>query len=180
VVACTQTTTEEKKIATTAKYIYGTQTSFTITGTSLADTSGRISTQVDLDSGSNEKIPIAVEIQVQVQVADTTTWTAGEPISVWLATGDDNSIMDSGQSLTDATIATGATPGAQEVTADMRHLHTFVGYGDTDEARKKHIFVPNPGRRISLYVLNDSGQALHATAATALTAKYTPIYLDIT
>ena len=164
-------------MSTAAKLQYGTQTDFTITAASLANTAGRVSTQVDLDAGADDRIPVALEVWAQVKLAGAPS--AGQEISVWAAYGDDASNIAGALAATDTGYTAASTPiTAAQLKDYLAHVGTFTTVADASAIYSGFFKLELPSRRISLYVYNGSGQAFSATAADH-EFKLTPIHLDI-
>lgn len=163
----------------TISRVLGTRTAFTITVASLANAAGRVSTQVDL-CDANNLAPQSLIVQVKLTSGGSAP-TAGTTYQLYWARGEDatSGHIDGGLAATD----TGYTSGSSPFTAaQLRDQLQFVGAipvtAGTATTYRATFVIPDPGPRGSLYLFNDTGQAMSSTGGDH-SAHYQTVFIDV-
>lgn len=139
----------------------GSRTAFTISLASLANVAARVSDQVDFVASG--VVPQGLLVQLKLKTA--TAPTAGTTLQVYWARGEDaTGFIDGSLAATD----TGYTSGSSPFTAaQLRDQLQFVGaipvIATGSLTYQSTFILSDPGPRGSLYIFNDTGQALSAT-----------------
>lgn len=164
-------------MATAFKRLHDTAGALSITLASLANVAGRVSAQVDL-TDVNGLAPDLVRFFFRIRTGSVAP-NAGKTVEAYLVNGDEDGTtphLDGGFGTTDSgTIPTGFTAAnirdqlqpiaSQPVIATTALDFYFTGV----------IYEPPP--RFSVYVYNDTGQALDA-AGTNFWVRYRAVYTD--
>jgi len=165
-------------MATTFKKVRSALVTATITQASLANSAGRVSTQIDLQDG-NSQLP--EEILVEWFFTNGTSPTSGNATELHQVWGDDEGTahIDGGLAATDTGYTTGPPTASTIRSLGIEQLLAFVSGGTTGEAFKGSILVPVRARYWSGYVYNGSGVTANSTAGN-FWLRVTPIYHSTT
>lgn len=158
-----------------AQNIFGVGQTFAITLTSLANQAGRIGSQVDF-TDTDLKAPQAIMVFSHFKTGSSAP-TAGKSIQFYWARGDEASPahVDAGFGTSDASVTGYAATASRD---QMQFVGAQVLTAIPDQNYYSSFIVYTPGPRGSLYVFNDSGQALSSTAGDFY-VRYKTLDVDV-
>ncbi|RYZ93564.1 MAG: hypothetical protein EOP06_00550 [Proteobacteria bacterium] len=161
-----------------AQTVYGSQSTMTITLNSLANTAGRVGTQIDFTDGGN-KAPQAIKVHIRFRTGSVAP-TAGKTVQFYWATGDENGTahVDGGLATTDTSYTTASTPRSDYVRDQLQFAYAQPVQAGTATDYYVSFVVYSPGPRGSLFVYNDIGQTLDSTSGNFY-VRYETLNVDV-